>query len=125
MAGMGLCGVVSGGKPTVAATVVMVEFGVVEKVAIFHFWKRSGEGLTSAQNGELTVTGPSARSWIKHGFFNRLTHSTTHESTWLNGEFARRFKTSVSPARESGKISWGGEETAHPVNEQDKLFMFN
>jgi len=31
MAGMGLCGVVSGGKPTVVATVVLVGFGVVKR----------------------------------------------------------------------------------------------
>ena len=37
MVGKGYLWVVSDGKPTVEATVVLVGFGVVEKVAFFHF----------------------------------------------------------------------------------------
>ena len=37
MAGIGISWVVLGGKPTVEATVVLVGFGVVEKVMFFHF----------------------------------------------------------------------------------------
>ena len=59
MAGKGISWVVLGSKPTVVATVVLVGFEVVEKVAFFHFLEEIKGRCTSAQIRGIDRNGSS------------------------------------------------------------------
>ena len=61
----------------------------------------------------------------KYGFSRRLTGRTTHKVHRRHGQFHLSQRMGISPARERQKNLLGGQETAHPVNEQDKSLLFN